>query len=632
MVLHVSRTLPEIRLSTGLRAGLSTLVLASLAACGGGGSAPAPAPVTSDGGTAPPPPPAETVAISLVSDPIADGAENVPLGQILQIEFDTAIDETTLNQDTVQLQIPGSDTSLPLTLSLSEDGRILDLDTSGDLHPLLDYRLVLDGLEGTQGEILEDPVIRDFQTGSTAWPAGAYALMVVDQPIEADNTIFSSSSSQYVQGIALRYSWGEFEDDEGNYDFATLDNALRVIAAEGKLASLAILPASRDRAWPAMSAPADIFYANNRNPNQDAAGDCSLRAVPFDANYQARFRQMLEAMGDYLRADPVLNDTVAYIVGAGDFSTYNWAYGISFTEVYLDDQCTQETSWSELGFSADTLIEALQVSVTDFMAAFPDKPHWFSVGDTRLDQDLSCGDTFCIAFEVSEWGTERYPDRFGVWREDLSANRNAPNAGTLWYEISRFRPRLGAQMVFSTVNCPGDDEKTCRVADNGTPANIALRTAIDVGSSADPLQGYGYYLMPYQEVYAADITNPDLDDVLADAFQLPVWRSDTTAPDIPENLAGTANTDRVELSWSPASDRWDNENSYTLGLSPAADGASTTSIVYRIRRDGVVTGTSDQAFFAETGLSAGRYRYTVSAVDAVGNESPDSAEITVDIE
>lgn len=83
--------------------------------------------------------------------------------------------------------------------------------------------------------------------------------------------------------------------------------------------------------------------------------------------------------------------------------------------------------------------------------------------------------------------------------------------------------------------------------------------------------------------------------------------ADTTAPSVPTNLAGTPTTNSVALSWNASSDN--------VGVAS-----------YRVRRNGSTVGTVSGRSFTDSGLSAGTtYTYTVSAVDAAGNRSAESA-------
>ena len=280
------------------------------------------------------------------------------------------------------------------------------------------------------------------------------------------------------------------------------------------------------------------------------------------------------------------------------------------------------------------MIAVLKESVDAFMEAFPDKPQWFSVGQLDFGAPLSCGLNTCVATGVADWGVARYPDRFGVWREDLNANRNVPASNTLWNEIARYRPRIGAQMVFSSADCPGDGiGQDCRLASPGVQPADALTSAIEVGSSNDQVEGHGYYLMPYQEIYNSDVADNALAAVFSDATTRIQWKSDSSAPNQPNALSGTSPaTDEASLTWTASTDRWDKENSYTDGLVPAPTRKSQTSVIYRVWRDGSMIGTSDTTSFIDANVAAASAKYAISAVDAAGNESPRTSELIIHVQ
>jgi chitodextrinase len=92
--------------------------------------------------------------------------------------------------------------------------------------------------------------------------------------------------------------------------------------------------------------------------------------------------------------------------------------------------------------------------------------------------------------------------------------------------------------------------------------------------------------------------------------------SDITAPTVPTDLVATPTGSTLVLTWTASTD---------------ANGVAS----YRVRRDGVdlpgaeaVTGTT----FTDTTVSPGvSYTYTVSAVDAAGNRSAESASDSASI-
>lgn len=90
-----------------------------------------------------------------------------------------------------------------------------------------------------------------------------------------------------------------------------------------------------------------------------------------------------------------------------------------------------------------------------------------------------------------------------------------------------------------------------------------------------------------------------------------VVTGDTTAPSVPINIKASAiSAHRVDLFWDVST-----------------DDVSVTG--YKIFRDGVQIGTSATAKFVDSGLTAGIvYKYSISAYDASGKESAQSAQIS----
>jgi chitodextrinase len=110
------------------------------------------------------------------------------------------------------------------------------------------------------------------------------------------------------------------------------------------------------------------------------------------------------------------------------------------------------------------------------------------------------------------------------------------------------------------------------------------------------------------------------DTALADAHPEFLWLilggagstpADTTAPTVPTGLTvGTPTQTTVPLSWTASTD--------AVGVTG-----------YKVRRGGTVVGTPTGTSFTDSGLTATTgYSYTVSAVDAAGNESAQTAAVT----
>lgn len=88
---------------------------------------------------------------------------------------------------------------------------------------------------------------------------------------------------------------------------------------------------------------------------------------------------------------------------------------------------------------------------------------------------------------------------------------------------------------------------------------------------------------------------------------------DTVAPSAPTGLVAAVTGTTVDLSWTASTD--------DVGVTG-----------YRVRRDGTaLSGTPTGTTFADSGLAAGTYTYTVSAFDAAGNTSAQSTGVSATV-
>ncbi len=96
--------------------------------------------------------------------------------------------------------------------------------------------------------------------------------------------------------------------------------------------------------------------------------------------------------------------------------------------------------------------------------------------------------------------------------------------------------------------------------------------------------------------------------VMADAIRVVLVSSDLTAPSVPTNVAASATSaTAVNVTWTASTD-------------------DTAVTGYRVFRNGTAVGTSATASYSDTGLTQlTTYTYTVTAYDAMGNESAQSS-------
>lgn len=121
-------------------------------------------------------------------------------------------------------------------------------------------------------------------------------------------------------------------------------------------------------------------------------------------------------------------------------------------------------------------------------------------------------------------------------------------------------------------------------------------------------------LLSGDNIHQTDLGHTVMAEALRLALRVPdpvAPAPDTTAPTTPTGLTvGAVTTTTVALSWTASTD--------AVGVTG-----------YRVRRGGTIVGTPAGTTFTDTGRSAGtQYSYTVSAIDAAGNESAPTAAVT----
>lgn len=540
-----------------------------------------------------------------------DGAGGVPVGVTPIVRF---TDDFMLDAEDVRLEPAAGGESVRLRVETMGGG--IRIVPESDLRPGMPYKLT----------------VRDFSIGFTTgwvrWQSGAYTLTAMDQAVRETDAFLNNAASRFVEGVALRTTWGAYEGSgEDVLDWTLLDRNLEAIRAKEKQASVTVFPfggwGSRARELPNWLEGAQYYYAADDN----AGIDCRKQPIPWDPVFNEKWLGFIAKLGRHLYEErPDLLAAVAYVNGAGDGVTVNWA---PTGPVFKDAACQERTSWDELGYSSEKMIGALQRNIDAFQKAFPGHVNWFSVGDIQHDRR---GRAYVVE-QAAAYGFEHYPDRFGLWREDLNANRgnkSAPRSPNIWLLMSRYRPKVGAQMVWSVQDCaPGGG---CRMAGTGQPRmekDAALRTAIEIGSSEHSPDGY--YLTPYQEIYQADVQDSSLTAVFEHAARSVEWRADTTAPETPAGLAASdVGTDRARIAWRAAGDSWDKTSFYTDSLSPLPALERLGTVGYRVHRDGVLVATTPSTSYDDSGLPSGAgYGYRVTAFDAAGNESAPSEELRV---
>ena len=135
------------------------------------------------------------------------------------------------------------------------------------------------------------------------------------------------------------------------------------------------------------------------------------------------------------------------------------------------------------------------------MSLFPSTPMWCSVDYVTFQPNASGQPRNYLASICCNYGIANYPDRFGLFREDISGcNPNFSNiaATSHWYLMQQNLCRTGAQMLWSVQDGPSRMNQ-CGILPN--TKTMVLDSAVNKALALG---------MRYLEVYGIDIADASL--------------------------------------------------------------------------------------------------------------------------
>jgi hypothetical protein len=415
---------------------------------------------------------------------------------------------------------------------------------------------------------------------SGAWagprpPHGVFSAGPAGVPVPADVL-----SHPFVNGVTVRHRWPDVEPFEGVYDWSHVDTEITRVAEAGKAVLLRIAAGGRNTPSWVLAAGVQTFSFVDSNSFRDTFGETLTIPVFWDPVFLAKKTQFIAAMGRRFAEHPSVRLVSASCANA---TTDDWN---------VPDSAVDVDNWLALGYTPDKLIEACKEIIDAAMTAFPDQLVLMAVGTNSraLDPDANH-----VARAVTDYARERYPERFIVQKNSLSATTPDPALTTTlgaWQIMLDHRPHVAGQMLWFVSN-----DSTCRMNGRVAPCDpvAVLRQAVTTGA---------HYGMLYQEIYQQDVRNPDLADVIVYAADL------LSTPTTPTDVTGaTTSFSDFTLSWSAATD-------------------DVAVVGYHVYRNGLRIATVAGTSYVDTGLKpASTYVYRVSAADAVGNESEPSRSV-----
>jgi hypothetical protein len=155
--------------------------------------------------------------------------------------------------------------------------------------------------------------------------------------------------------------------------------------------------------------------------------------------------------------------------------------------------------WKAFPYNADNVASAMCPIIDYYMTVFPKTPLWCSVDYVSFEPKASGKTPNYLASLYCNYGITNYPDRFGLWREDIAGCTIYPSlSGSQWKIMQNNPDRTGGQMLWSVQDGPARMNK-CGIIPN-TKQEV-LDSAVNKGLT---------FGMRYIEIYGADIDDSSL--------------------------------------------------------------------------------------------------------------------------
>ena len=372
-------------------------------------------------------------------------------------------------------------------------------------------------------------------------PKGIFS-MTVTGPNGFPDQILNDSR---IVGLDVGDQWPDIEGTEGVYDWSIIDTQLAQAEAHGKQVVLGIVSGGLNVPdWLLANYP-DIqtFTFLDTNPYHPTYGQQLTIPIFWDPIFLAKKIAFIQAAG-------------ARYAAHSSIAVVNCAFANATTADWNIPNAPEDiANWLAAGYTTGLMVNAGETIIDATMAAFPNQNLTMAIGRGAGDLDPTVD---YLSETVVDYATTTY-GRFIAAKYSLAATTSDPSidASALnnWQVLFDQCPNASLQMLW---NASGD--ATYRM-NGGIPGikQTILTNAITIGA---------HYGTQYQEIYIADLIDPDMSPVL-DAANI-LLTVTPPLPATPSNLSGTASGPYVvNLTWV---DNASNELGYRIESKIGATG------------------------------------------------------------
>jgi hypothetical protein len=345
--------------------------------------------------------------------------------------------------------------------------------------------------------------------GEPAWGGTARGIFALNNAGGAVPEPILNNPS--VDGVALLFRWNQIEPGDGQFDWQIIDQQVTLIRASGKVYSLGITPGVNTPQWVYAEGAAAFQFAWDKPWGPPPCTMVSF-PVPWDPVYMEKWSGFVRALGSRYSDDPAL--VLLKIQGVNaqtpEFLLPYDHTGAKGGPPLVNCQPSNETAeWQSLGYRPSKVEMAWETFASAFRSVFPTQELALETGPWGMPPINDSGSLMASRAADTNLPTAIISIGKQMLDGEFVAQNDGLQAHWCWSRLGQFASPapIAFQMAWNVT-----DDPTCRMNHFERPcdAQKMLQSSIDRGLAAGA---------SYLEIYEADLLNPALGQIIADAHR-----------------------------------------------------------------------------------------------------------------
>jgi hypothetical protein len=264
-------------------------------------------------------------------------------------------------------------------------------------------------------ESSKTPTLEDAKPHNMPW--GSYSNHVTDEGLK----------NPFITGVMLTVSWGQIQpDSEKDFKWSKVDEELNKAKAAGKDVTLVLHAGGRHTPGWVKHTPGIQLISIVDTNIYNKKSYCQPVTVPvfWDPIFLEKKKKYIAEAGKRYGTNPNISGV---IVSFANFMTDDW--NVPHRADDSGGECgkkfDQIRQWKDAGYTTEKMFNAGKETIDAWAAAFPGKalklPLHLTHKGLEDDKDGTPPTGSKLAVKITQYGYERYPDRFYVQINWLSA-------------------------------------------------------------------------------------------------------------------------------------------------------------------------------------------------------------------